>query len=182
MSPTPTEPRTPRAPGISRNRLMMWLVTMVVAVQAVAILQLHRRVTALTQRATVLDGAAQLQLLTPAAMLLATSPSETVYNLETLQRTRTASHAWLDGFIQQQGIGASEATLLRALHDRFLGQRAEASVNGAIGIYQPQDVAQLHATLRDRYAMAARSVLGEDVAAALMQGIDQQLPGWEPRP
>lgn len=178
----PAEPRAARPRGIAPNRLVLWLLTAVVAVQSIALVAMHRRVEALQHRATILSGAAQLQLLTPATLLLASSPGETAASLENLQRTRAASHAWLDGFIQQQGIGASEATLLRALHDRFLGQRAEASVNGAIGIYQPQDVAQLHATLRDRYAMAARSVLGEDVAAALMQGIDQQLPGWEPRP
>ncbi len=178
---TSAEPRKTKPRGIPKMRSLLWLLTAVVAIQAVAIVRLDARLRSLTRQATTLSAAAQLQLLTPATMLLATSPSQTVYSLETLERTRSASHTWLDGFIQQHGIGESDATLLRALHDRWLGQRAEASINGAIGVYQPQDVAQLHTTLRERYAMAARSVLGEPGAAALMQGIDQQLPTWEPQ-
>ncbi len=170
-------PSPPR--GISKTRLMLWLLAGVVAVQAAAIVHLELRLAELTRRATVLDGAAQVQLLNPAALLLHSSPGQAGISLEQLTRTRTAAHAWLDGFVQQQGIGESDALLLRALHDRFLGQRAEASMNGAIGVYQPQDVAQLQATLRERYAVAARSVLGEPAAAALMQGIDQQLASWE---
>lgn len=171
----------PRATGPrARPGPLQWALCFAVLVLGAAIVHIERRVTALTEQAVALSGAAQVQLLTPATLLLANTRGDAGYSLEQLNHTRSTSHAWLDGFIQQQGISEGDATLLRALHDRFLGQRAEARINGAVGIYQPQDVAQLHQALRERYAQAATAVLGEPTAATLMQGIDAQLLGWEP--